>query len=258
MLIATWNVNGIRARFAELVEWVADASPDIFCLQEIKAAESQVPGGLFDLADYRGVWHGDYGGYSGVSIHVRRDRCAEPRFSIPEFDRETRLLEVDLGNLIVCCAYLPNGQKSDSAYQGKLSFLNAMVGHAKARCSEATSFVLVGDMNVAREERDVHPRLRDPSQIGQRMEERELFARLLEEGGLVDAGRTVDPRNDDLFTWWPPWREEKAKNRGWRLDYCLVSRDLAGRIAACRVLRDTGSSDHAPVMLELAPLGALP
>ena len=83
MRIATWNVNGIRARYTELVAWVADATPHIFCLQEIKAAESQVPGGLLDLADYRGVWHGDYGGYSGVSIHVRRDLCDEPLFFEP-------------------------------------------------------------------------------------------------------------------------------------------------------------------------------
>ena len=173
-------------------------------------------------------------------------------FSSPSFDRETRMLEVGVGELVVSCAYVPNGQKSDTAYRDKLGFLQSMVAHVRGYRAAQRPLVLVGDLNVTREERDVHPRLRKDGQVGQRAEERRLFDRLMAEGGLVDAGRAAAPGDDGLFTWWPPWRDEKAKNRGWRLDYCLVSDELSASVVECTVERDVGSSDHAPVVLELA------
>jgi exodeoxyribonuclease-3 len=107
--------------------------------------------------------------------------------------------------------------------------------------------VLCGDMNITRSDMDVHPKERKPGIIGQRPEERELFARLLET--LVDVGRKLQPDNANLFTWWAPWRNMRQRNIGWRLDYVLASPSLAARAQSCAVLAEVGTSDHAPVMM---------
>jgi exodeoxyribonuclease-3 len=104
-------------------------------------------------------------------------------------------------------------------------------------------------LNVAREERDVHPKERKPNQIGTRPEERALLARLIE-GGLIDVGRALDPGNDELFTWWPPWRNLRQRNIGWRIDYVMASPALAGSAASAKSMREFGTSDHAPVLVE--------
>ena len=107
--------------------------------------------------------------------------------------------------------------------------------------------VFCGDLNIARSERDVHPKERNPAIIGQRPEERELFERILGHG-LVDVGRALDPDNENLFTWWAPWRRMRERNIGWRLDYVLATQSLAARASQCLVYREIGTSDHAPVV----------
>jgi len=115
---------------------------------------------------------------------------------------------------------------------------------------EARQLILCGDMNVARADIDVHPKERKPRAIGQLPEERALIERILSRG-LIDLGRTLDPDNDGLFTWWAPWRNLRQRNIGWRLDYVFVSASLAARATTCLVQREVGTSDHAPVMARL-------
>src|SRR3989441_5012436 len=110
------------------------------------------------------------------------------------------------------------------------------------------TIVMMGDMNVARTERDVHPKERKPRAIGQLPEERAIMERILSRG-LVDVGRTIDPDNDGLFTWWAPWRNLRQRNIGWRLDYVFASEVLASRAVSCPVQTDVGTSDHAPVVV---------
>ena len=111
--------------------------------------------------------------------------------------------------------------------------------------------VLCGDLNIARTERDVHPKERKPRAIGQLPEERAMLERVISRG-LVDVGRELDPDNDGLFTWWAPWRNMRQRNIGWRLDYVLARRELASTVTACPVLREVGTSDHAPVVASFA------
>lgn len=242
MKIATWNVNGIRARQAQFVEWVSRDGPDILCLQEIKAAPAQVPELLLNLEGYWNHWHGA-GGYSGVSLHVRKDLCPErPEFVVPDFDFETRILAVRIGDFRIASVYVPNGGKDLPA---KMNFLESLQRYAAAPGGDA--LVLCGDMNVARTDMDVHPKERKPTAIGQLPEERSAFERIFD-AGLVDIGRTLDPNNDQLFTWWPPWRNMRQRNIGWRIDYVLAGAALAEKAVACPVLADVGTSDHAPVV----------
>ena len=203
MKIATWNVNGIRARQEQVLEWIRKDRPDIICLQEIKAAREQVPESLSQMEDYWCCWHGERG-YSGVALHIRRSLISEqPLFEHPEFDFETRIATVRIGNLVIGSVYVPNGGKDFAA---KMRFLESMERYAADCHSQNLDLVLCGDMNVTRSDQDVHPKERKPNAIGQRPEERELFERVLSSGKMVDAGRSLDPDNDRLFTWWPPWR----------------------------------------------------
>ena len=246
--IATWNVNGIRARQQQVLEWVEKDRPDVLCLQELKAAREQVPETLFELEGYRCYWHGERA-YSGVGLHIRKDLFQfEPVYSHPDFDFETRIVTAQAGNLIIGSVYVPNGGKD---YAAKLHFLEAMQRYATECRSRGLDLILCGDMNVTRTDQDVHPKERKPNAIGQRPDERKLYELILSEGGLTDIGRKLDPDNDRLFTWWPPWRQMRQKNIGWRLDYILASASLAGRISECKVLAELGTSDHAPVVAEL-------
>jgi len=243
MKIATWNVNGIRAREAQLCDWVERDRPDVLCLQEIKARPDQVPDRC-KLSDYHAFWHGG-GGYSGVSLHIRRELLEIPEFSHPAFDIETRIVQVLLGDVVLASVYVPNGGKD---YDAKIRFVTALGAWAKRLHTDGRELILCGDINIARADVDVHPKERKLGVIGQRPEERELFETLLG-GNLVDVTRALDPDNPSLFTWWPPWRNMRQRNIGWRIDYILASRAIAERATSCTVLADIGTSDHAPIMM---------
>jgi exodeoxyribonuclease III len=108
--------------------------------------------------------------------------------------------------------------------------------------------VLCGDLNIARAEIDVHPKERKPRAIGQLPEERALFEQLLDRGGLIDTSRALEPSNDQMFTWWAPWRSLRQRNIGWRLDYVLASRAVFDRVQSGAIQREFGTSDHGPVI----------
>lgn len=245
MTILTWNVNGIRARHAQLHDLIMAESPDVVCLQEIKAAPAQVPELLMAAADHWTYWHGA-GGYSGVALIARHSFVMEqPVFSHPSFDMEHRVVVGDFGPLLMASVYVPNGGKD---YDAKIRFVSAFIDWAGETIASGREVIICGDLNIAREERDVHPKERKPNQIGARPEERVLLGRLLETG-LVDIGRTLDPENNELFTWWAPWRNLRQRNIGWRIDYVLATPRTAARAAQSIVRREFGTSDHGPVIV---------
>ncbi len=249
MKVGTWNVNGIRAREAQVHEWLARERPDVVCLQEIKAPPSKVPPSLCELDGYWCLWHGATA-YSGVGLHVRKELSPErPAFVHPPFDEETRIATAVVAGVTVASVYVPNGGKD---YPAKLRFLEALAGFAAQARAEGRLLVVCGDLNVARTDQDVHPKERKAGAIGQRPEERALIEAVLSHG-LVDVGRALDPSNEALFTWWAPWRNLRQRNIGWRIDYVLASEPLARTATRCAVLADFGTSDHAPLVAELAP-----
>jgi exodeoxyribonuclease III len=250
MKIATWNVNGIRARQGQLLDWLAAEKPDIVCLQEIKASLDQLPFELRDVENYWSYWHGEKG-YSGVGLLVAKTLSgALPVCSHPGFDFEQRIacatVPSPAGDVMVTSVYVPNGGKD---FDAKMRFLDALEGYVADAERDGKLLILCGDLNVALEERDIHLKLRKPNQIGARPDERALLARLISRG-LVDVHRIFERDNDNLFTWWAPWRQMKEKNIGWRIDYVLASRALASRAKSAVVRREIGSSDHGPVVVE--------
>jgi exodeoxyribonuclease-3 len=246
MKIATWNVNGIRARQAQVQEWVERERPDVVCLQEIKASSDQVPVALCEMEGYWCYWHGEKG-YSGVGLHVSKAVAPErPDFFHPEFDYENRIVVVRLERITVASVYVPNGGKD---FPAKVRFLDALDAFASDLQSRGMEAAICGDLNIARTDMDVHPKERKPLAIGQLPEERAQLERIISRG-LVDVGRALDPANDQMFTWWAPWRNLRQRNIGWRLDYILASQSLFARVRSCIVQREVGTSDHAPVTAE--------
>jgi exodeoxyribonuclease-3 len=241
--IATWNVNGIRSREAQLLAWLEAERPDVVCLQELKATGEQVPEALRALPGYWARWHGSKA-YSGVAVLLRKERFPdEPAFSSPAFDRETRALVAEAGGLAFASLYVPNGGRD---LPGKMAFLEDLDRYVTERRAGGGELFICGDLNIARTDRDVHPKERKPGLVGQLPEERALLERILGRG-LTDVGRALDPENEGLFTWWAPWRNLRQRNIGWRIDYVLATPGLAQRARASAVAATVGTSDHAPV-----------
>ena len=244
MKIATWNVNGVRAREAQLQEFIEREQPDVLCLQEIKASVDQLPMWMCEIEGYWCYWHGAKG-YSGVGLHVRKATVPErPAFFHPEFDYESRIVAARLPNATVASIYVPNGGKD---FPAKMRFLESLDAFAAEYDAAGQPLVLCGDMNVTLTDMDLHPKEVKPGVIGQRPDERALMARIIGRG-LVDVHRKLEPDNPELFTWWAPWRNMKQRNIGWRLDLILASRGIADRAVSCVVQREVGTSDHGPVI----------
>jgi exodeoxyribonuclease-3 len=243
MKIATWNVNGIRARQEQLHQLIESEQPDVLCLQEIKAAPDQLPVWLCELEGYSCYWHGGKG-YSGVGLHIRQATFPDrPQFLHPEFDYEHRIVTARLPAFTVASVYVPNGGKD---FPAKMRFLEGMAAFVADHEERGRPLVICGDLNVAPTEMDLHAKERKPSGIGQRPDERALFQKM--QGSLVDVHRKMEPENLELFTWWAPWRNMRERNIGWRIDFILASRVIADRTVSCVVRRDFGTSDHGPVI----------
>ena len=247
MKIATWNVNGIRARAAQVCDFLERERPDVLCLQELKADIAQVPEQC-KVSGYHAYWHGStVRAYSGVSLLLNQACFAEaPAFSHPDFDMESRIVAGQAGNTVFASVYVPNGGKD---YPAKLSFMQSLAAWTRRVHDEGKELIVCGDINIARTERDVHPAERR-NVIGQLPEERALFEQLIDDR-LVDVQRALEPDNERLFTWWAPWRKMRERNIGWRLDYILASKPLAARTVSCIVQREFGTSDHGPVVMSL-------
>ena len=246
MKIGTWNVNGIRARQAQVQEWIERDRPDVVCLQELKASQDQMPAALCEMEGYWCYWHGTKG-YSGVGLHVNKSLVdGRPEFTHPEFDYENRIVLVRVPGVTIASVYVPNGGKD---FPAKMRFLAALEAFVANLHAESSPVIICGDLNIARTDMDVHPKERKPTAIGQLPAERAQLERIISHG-LVDVGRALEPGNDQMFTWWAPWRNMRQRNIGWRLDYVLASQALFANVIASVVQKDTGTSDHAPVLAE--------
>src|SRR5262245_50422295 len=156
MRIATWNVNGIRARAAQLAEWLEKDGPDVVCLQELKAEANQIPEEC-KRPEYHAFWH-TRKGYSGVALLIRKDLVPlQPSYTHPPFDMESRIVQAEVGGITIASVYVPNGGKD---YPGKIDFMKRMIDWAGAERSAGRELVICGDLNIARAEVDVHPKER--------------------------------------------------------------------------------------------------
>jgi exodeoxyribonuclease-3 len=251
MKIASWNVNGIRARHDALCAWIGRSRPDIVVLQEVKALEAEIPPDVTGLEGYRKFWNGSSfrKGYSGVGILLREGVCPAAEWEIPAFDVENRTAVLHCGSLSLVGTYVPRGDGPEH-YAVKLSYLEALREYVAGLLAAGREIVIAGDMNVALRDIDVHRSQNKPGAIGLRPEERAAIDAHLTLG-LRDVMRDLNPDRKDLFTWWPNWKFARERNLGWRIDCFYLSPGLAARVSGASVELDERSSDHAPVVAEI-------
>jgi exodeoxyribonuclease-3 len=259
MKIATWNVNSLNVRLPHLLQWLATEQPDVVCLQETKLSDEAFPAAALAEAGYRALYAGQKT-YNGVAVLARTGLLGEltgVATGIPGFaDEQRRVLAASLDGLRVICLYVPNGQAVDSdKYRYKLAWLEALQAWLRAELAAHPRLVVLGDFNIAPEDRDVHDPAAWAGQVLCSDAEREHFRRLLNQG-FKDAFRLFE-QPERSFSWWDYRAAAFRRDLGLRIDHILLSAELAAACRNCRVDRLPRTwerpSDHAPVIAEIAP-----
>jgi exodeoxyribonuclease-3 len=255
MKIATFNVNGIKARLPALLSWLAESQPDVACLQELKAPEERFPLDALRAAGYEAIWHGQKS-WNGVAILARHSTPIERRRVLPgdPEDEHSRYIEAEVGDVVVGCLYLPNGNPAPGPrFDYKLRWLERLIRHSAELLGERRPTVLAGDFNVIPTDLDVYApeRWRDDALF--RPEVRSAYQTLLSQG-WIDAVRTLHP-DERIYTFWKYLRSAFGRDAGLRIDHLLLSPPLASRLVAAGVDREVRgrdkASDHAPVWVEI-------
>ena len=255
MKIATWNVNSLKVRLPHLLDWLATESPDVVCLQETKTVDEAFPVAELAAAGYQSAYSGQKT-YNGVAI-LSRAEATDLVTGIPGFaDEQKRVLAATVDGTRVICLYIPNGQSVDSEkYQYKLAWLYALQGWLKHELAAHPRLAVLGDFNIAPEDRDCHDPVAWAGQVLCSEPEREHFRDLLGQG-LKDAFRLFD-QDDKAYSWWDYRQGGFRRNLGLRIDHILVTEQLAAACRNCRIDRTPRAwerpSDHAPVVAEIEP-----
>lgn len=257
MKIATYNVNGIRARIGNLLEWLEREKPDVACLQELKAADDAFPAMAIKAAGYNAIWNGQKS-WNGVAILARDASLKETCRKLPggDEDSHSRYIEAAVNGVLVGCLYLPNGNPQPGPkFDYKLAWFERLIQHAKTLSATGEPIILAGDYNVVPTDFDIYdPRSWRKDALLQ-PETRDCYQRLLAQG-WTDSIRTRFP-DKPIYTFWDYFRQHWEKNSGMRIDHLLLNRELAPRLADAGVdtwvRGQTGASDHAPTWVRLNP-----
>jgi len=259
MRIATYNVNGVNGRLPVLMRWLANYSPDVVCLQELKAPAEKFPETPIRALGYECLWHGQMR-WNGVAILARAAKLRETHRGLPgdPEDVHSRYIEADLGGLIVASLYLPNGNPAPGPkFDYKLKWIDRLQRHASSILARGVPAVLAGDFNIIPIERDVYAPHRWVDDALFRTEVREGYAQLLAQG-WTDALRARHPE-ERIYTFWKYFPRYFARDEGLRIDHLLLSPAVVPHLRNAGVDRDVRgwekTSDHAPVWIELERAG---
>jgi exodeoxyribonuclease-3 len=255
--LTSLNLNGIRSAASKGVEaWLAKAKPDCICVQEVKAVADDVTGRFDTLAGLGGHFHfAQKKGYSGVGVYSRHEPSAVVAgFGSPEFDAEGRYLELRFDTparrFSIISAYFPSGSSGEERQQAKFRFLDVFEPHL-LRLKADRDFILCGDVNIAHKEQDLKNWRSNRKNSGFLPEERAWMTRLLDQHGMVDVYRHLEPdTTDESYTWWSNRGQAYLNNVGWRLDYHLASPSLAETARTAAIYKDAKFSDHAPLTID--------
>ena len=254
MKIATYNVNGVNGRLPRLVEWLRETSPDVACLQELKTDDGKFPARALADAGYGAIWHGQRA-HHGVAILAKGTTPRERRRGLPgdPDDREARYLEGEVGDLVVASIYLPNGNpRPGPRFAYKLSWFERLIAYAKTLLAPRRDVVLAGDFNVVPTDFDIYDPIAWREDAVMQPETRAAWRRLLAQG-WIDATRALHP-DETVYTYWVNGFAFR-RNTGFRMDFLLLSPDLAERLVDAGVDTDYRGrerpSDHAPTWVVL-------
>jgi bifunctional non-homologous end joining protein LigD len=259
MKIATYNINGINGRLELLCRWLQEAQPDIVCLQELKSEQHQFPEAKLKAAGYHAIWQGQKS-WNGVAI-LSKTEIKELMRDLPGADEEfthSRYIEAFTGGIVIGCLYLPNGNPwPGSKFDYKLRWFGRLAEHAQELVNRDLPVILIGDYNVMPTKLDTYKPEKYAENALFRPESREAYKSLVAQG-WTDAIRKLHP-DERVYTFWDYLRDAYGRNAGLRLDHFLLNPAVAGRLKAAHVDKHVrgwqGSSDHAPVWIELAEQG---
>jgi exodeoxyribonuclease III len=253
--IATFNINNVNKRLANLLDWLRASQPDVVCLQELKADHAAFPVASLEKAGYGAVWWGQRS-WNGVAILARGATPVLTRRSLPgdEGDEQARYIEAAVGGVLVASIYLPNGNPHPGPkFAYKLAWFERLVGHAAELLAAGVPAVLAGDYNVVPDDHDIWAGHHEQANALLQPQARAAYQRLLDQG-WTDALRALQPTGP-LWTFWGYLRHRWPSDKGMRLDHLLLSPGLAGRLLGGGVDRtvrgEEGASDHAPAWIEL-------
>ncbi len=256
MKIASFNINGIRARLPRLLEWLEREQPDVACLQELKCADESLPVSDIEAAGYGAVWHGQKG-FNGVAILTRGQSPDLRRVGLPgdPDDSHSRYIEAAVNGVIVASLYLPNGNPvGTEKFDYKLRWMERLREHAAGLLTDERPVVLAGDWNVLPEDRDVFSAQAARNDALLQPETRTAWRRILYQG-WTDALRALHPREDKLYTFWDYTAGCWQRDAGFRIDHLLLSPTATDRLQAAGVDRwvrgEEKASDHAPTWVVL-------
>jgi exodeoxyribonuclease-3 len=255
MKIATFNINNINKRLANLVAWLRIAKPDVACLQELKATDREFPQSALAEAGYEAVWQGQKS-WNGVAILARGSQPIVTRTALPgdAEDDQARYIEAAVNGVLIACLYAPNGNPQPGPkFSYKLAWMDRLLAHAADLLAADIPVVLAGDFNVVPTGRDIYPTKSYDKDALLQPESRARYTRLLRQGWR-DAVRTVHP-DDHGYSYWSYLRNRWPRDAGLRIDHLLLSKQTAACLVAAGVDRDVrgydNASDHAPVWIEL-------
>ncbi|NAW51194.1 exodeoxyribonuclease III [Elizabethkingia argentiflava] len=252
MKIISYNVNGIRAALSKnLTTWLASANPDIICFQESKAQLEQINTQVFEDLNYHNFWHSaQKKGYSGVGIATKHPpKNIEYGTGIDYIDFEGRVIRLDFDQFSVISVYVPSATnilRLDLKMQFCFDFLN----YLKELRKTIPNLIVCGDFNICHEAIDIHDPVRLSNVSGFLPMERAYLSQFLKEGAFTDAFRYLHPTTQQ-YSWWSYRSNARANNKGWRLDYNMVSNSLRDKIKRAVILSEVAHSDHCPVMVEM-------
>lgn len=255
MRIATFNINNVRKRLDNLLDWLAEAEPDVVCLQELKTEDRAFPAEPLEQLGYHAAWKGQRT-WNGVAILARGAEPVVTRRSLPgdTADTQARYIEAAVRGVIIGCLYLPNGNpRPGPKFDYKLAWFERLNSHATTLMASGAPVVLAGDFNAVPTEADIYQPHSWKNDALLQPEVRAAFQRLLAEG-WTDALRSIHPR-DPMWTFWSYLRNRWQSDKGLRIDHLLLSPTLAGRLADAGVDRwvrgQDEASDHAPAWIQL-------
>ena len=255
MRIATFNINGIKARLPRLLEWLQETRPTVACLQEIKTADEGFPADEFAKIGYEAIWHGQKG-FNGVAILADGVKPVETQRGLPgdAQDEQARYLEAEVNGVRVASIYLPNGNPQPGPkFDYKIAWMERLHSHAASLWEQEIPTALVGDYNVIPHDRDVWAPDRMAADALMQPASRNAYHALLAEG-WTDALATLHPRGG-VWTFWDYQAGAWQRDHGFRIDHLLLSPELADRLEAAEVDKEyrgrEKASDHAPVWVEL-------
>ena len=254
MKIISYNVNGIRSAISKgFVNFMHEQKADVYCLQETKAMKEQIEEPyVFDVAGYKNnYWFSaEKKGYSGVALFCKNEPDhVEYGFNNPDYDKEGRIIRADFGNKSIISVYIPSGSSGDERQAYKMTWLRFFQDYINELKSKRPNLIICGDYNICHQAIDIHDPVGNKNSSGFLPDERKWLSQFVE-SGFVDSFRAYNKAPHE-YSWWSYRAASRSRNKGWRIDYCMVSESLKNNLKNSGIMQQAMHSDHCPVCVEL-------